>query len=140
MLYEWERVPFGSMYAAIFFQRFMENCLADYRDKFVAPDLGDVLVYSKSLKDLVNHLLQILQRFRGKRIKLKPSKCKLFQKQAMFLGHIITTEGYKVDPSLTKPITKFLGHPPRDIKGFLRLIKILLQTNPKLQFSCATTI
>ena len=52
----------------------MENGLADYRDNFVAPDLGDVLVYSKSLEDLVNHLLQILQRFKGKRIKLKPFK------------------------------------------------------------------
>ena len=33
-LYEWERVHFGLMKAATFLQRFMKNCLADYRDKF----------------------------------------------------------------------------------------------------------
>ena len=64
----------------------------------------------------------------------------VLSKTSQFFGHIVTTEGYKVDPSLTKPITKFLGHPTRHIKGFLKLIKILSQTYPKLHFSCVTTI
>ena len=42
----WERLPFGLMNAAVVFQKFMENCLADYRDQFATPYLDDVLVYS----------------------------------------------------------------------------------------------
>ena len=95
--------------------------------------LDDVLVYSKSFEYHANHLQQIIQQFTERGMKLKPSKCKFFQKQVKFLGHIVTAEGYKVDPSLTKSITKFLGDPPR-------LIKILSQTYSKLQFSCTTTL
>ena len=68
-LYEWERVPLGLMLAPAVFQRFMENCLVDYRDPLVAPHIDGVLVYSKSFEDHVNHLQQILQQFREKRMK-----------------------------------------------------------------------
>ena len=76
------------MNAPAVFQRFMENFLVGYRDHFAAPYLDDVLVYSKSFEDHVNHLKQILQRFRETGIKLKPSKCKFFQKQVKFLGQV----------------------------------------------------
>ena len=66
---------------------------------------------------------------REKGIKLKPSKRKLFKKQVKCLGNIITAEGYRVDLSLTKPIIKFLGDPPRDITGAWGLILVLLGYN-----------
>ena len=62
----------------------------------------------------------MLQRFRERRL-----KCKFFEKQVNFLGQIVTAEGYKVDLSLTKPITKFIGDPPRDIVGVCRFIGLL---------------
>ena len=36
-----------------------------------------------------------------------------------------STVGYKVDPSLTKPITKFLGDPPKDIAGASRYLGLV---------------
>ena len=51
--------------------------------------------------------------------------CKFFQKQVKLLGNIATAESYKVDPSLTEPITKFLGDPPKDIAGIRRLLCLL---------------
>ena len=63
--------------------------------------------YSKRFEDHVNHLQQILQQLRERGIKLKPPKCKFFQEQVKFFGHIVTAVGYKVNPSLTKAITKF---------------------------------
>ena len=71
----------------------MESCLADYRDQFEGPYLDDVLVYSNSFEDHVNHLQLMLQQFKGKGIKLKPSKCSFFQKQVTFLVYIATAEG-----------------------------------------------
>ena len=76
----WERIPFVLMSATAVLQRIRDNCLADCRDQFAPPYLDDVLVYSESFEDYVNCLQQILQRFRDRGIKLKPSKCKFFQK------------------------------------------------------------
>ena len=42
-----------------------------------------------------------------------------------FLSHIVTAESYKVDPSLTKPINKFLGDPPSDIKSVCKHVILL---------------
>ena len=61
----------------------------------------------------------------SKEINLKPWKCKFFQKQVKFHGNIVTAEGYKVDPSLTKPITKLVGDPLRDIAGVDRRLGLL---------------
>ena len=61
----------------------------------------------------------------SKEINLKPSKCKFLQKQVRFHGNTVTVEGYKADPSLTKPITKFVGDPPRDITGVDRFLGLL---------------
>ena len=113
------------MNAPAVFHRFMDNCLVDCGDQFAAPYLGDVLVYSKSFEDLANHLQQIQQRFRERGIKLKLSECKFFRKQTNFLGHIVTAKIYRVDPSLTKPMKKFLGDPPGDIAGFRKFLGLL---------------
>ena len=124
----WERIPFVLMSATAVLQRIRDNCLADCRDQFAPPYLDDVLVYSESFEDYVNHLQQILPRFRERGIKLKPSKCKFFKKKIKkikFLSHIVTAESYKVDPSLTKPINKFLGDPPSDIESVCKHVVLL---------------
>lgn len=70
-LYEWDRIPIGLKNAPAEFQRFMENILDDYRNKICAPYLDNVIVYSASLQDDIEHIHLILRRFKENGIKFK---------------------------------------------------------------------
>ena len=72
--YEWLRVSFGLMNAPAAFQRFMEHCLGDFRNNFTVPYLDNLLIFSKSFDEHLQHLRQVLQRFKKHGINIKPSK------------------------------------------------------------------
>ena len=78
-LLEWNRSPFGLTNAPAQFQRFMESCLDEVRDKFAVPYLDDVLVFSKKFEEHIDHLQIVRQILRSKGVKVKPQKCELFK-------------------------------------------------------------
>ena len=96
------RIPFGLSRAPGAFQRFMENCLGDLRDTVCIPYLDDIIVFSASFEEHVEHTRKVLRRLREHRVKLKPRKCKLFKKEVVFLGRVVSEEGYKLDSSSIK--------------------------------------
>jgi len=55
-------------------------------------------VIARSFSEMVSNLDQVLDRFRSSYLKLKPSKCKLFQRRIKTLGHLVSSEGYEPDP------------------------------------------
>ena len=73
------RVAFGLMNAPAYFQRLMEQFLDGYWDNFVIPDIDDLLIYSSSLNEHLQHLKLGFQRLKKFGIKIKASKCKLFR-------------------------------------------------------------
>ena len=83
-------------------QRFMESTLFHMRDEFAFPYLDDTLVFSDTLDDHLNHLKKVFQRLSEKGIKIKASKCKLFQRQVNYLGRFISSDGYQSDKANIK--------------------------------------
>ena len=60
--------------------------------------LDDIIIYSHNTEDHFKHLKEVLERLHTAGLKLKPSKCYLFQKSVHYLGHIISEHIVETDP------------------------------------------
>ena len=124
-LYEWVRIPFGLRNALGAFQRFMEGCLDGLRDEICTPYLDDIIVYSKSFQDHINHLRKVFQRLREHGVKLKTKKCKVFRREVNFLGRVVSAEGYKLDPATITPVLNLAKTPPKTVGQVRQVVGVL---------------
>ena len=85
--------------------------------------IDDILVYSKDREDHVTHLRVVLEALRKEQLYAKMSKCEFWLREVSFLGHIVSEEGIRVDPSKIEVILEW--KPPRnviEVHSFLRLV------------------
>ncbi len=119
-LYEYNTMPFGLSGAVATFQRCMELIMRGLQWSIVIIYLDDLIIHGKTFAEHLLHLDQVLGRLEGAGIKLKPSKCKLLQKQVTFLGHVVTEDGVKPDLGKVKAIREWpLPQCVRDVRSFL---------------------
>jgi hypothetical protein len=119
-LYEFTVMSFGLMNASSFFMDLMNNVFMDYLDKFEVVFIDDILIYSQSEEEHVNHLKMVLQRLREHQLYEKLSKCEFWINEVLFLGHIINKEGLIVDPKKVADILNWKA--PTDARGIKSFI------------------
>ena len=76
----------------------MEIALAGLQWTSCLIYLDDVIVFGKTFQEHLRRLELVLGRILSSGLKLKPSKCHLFQEEVAFLGHIVGADGVKPDP------------------------------------------
>ena len=91
--YECERMPFELTNAPVTFQRLMKTCLGDLNLHWCIIYLHDIVIFSKDLTSHPERLEAVFQKLEKAGLKLKPSKCELFQWQLTYLGHVISGQG-----------------------------------------------
>ncbi|XP_023028732.2 retrovirus-related Pol polyprotein from transposon 17.6 [Leptinotarsa decemlineata] len=112
--YVFQVLPFGLSTSVASFIRGLGEILGEV-EEFVIPYVDDLLVYSKDFCQHMSHLKIIFERFRRAGITLKLKKCNFIRKEIKFLGHIITSEGIKMDEDRIDAIQKFPI--PRNVKA-----------------------
>ena len=96
--WECERMPFGLTNAPATFQRLMETSMGDLYLKYCLLYLDDIVIFSKTYEDHIQRLEAVFQKLHQAGLKLSPSKCRFFQKEIKYLGHMISEAGVSVDP------------------------------------------
>jgi hypothetical protein len=106
-------MSFGLTNAPAYFMYLMNSVFMPELDKFVMVFIDDILVYSKSMKDHEEHLRVVLQRLRDHQLYAKFSKCEFWISEVSFLGHVISSEGITVDPSMVRDVLDW--EPPKSV-------------------------
>lgn len=97
--YEYTVMSFGLTNAQTTFQSLMNNIFAKYLRQCVLVFFDDILIYSKSTEEHLNHLKWVLGSLRDNHLSAKLSKCTFATGSVEYLGHIISVEGVSTNPS-----------------------------------------
>ena len=111
---------FGLSNAPAFFQELMAVVLHDCQG-FATAYLDDIMIFSETLEEHIEHLSIIFDKLRLHRLKLKLTKCSFLNWETHYLGFIISEEGIKPDenkveairslpvPTCVKEVRSFIG-------------------------------
>ena len=100
--YEYSKVPFGLAQAPENFLELMNKVLKGL--PFAIAYLDDIIIYSKTAEDHLDHLQQVFHKLQNAKESMKLSKCHFLTKESHYLGHILSATGINPLPLKTEAI------------------------------------
>jgi hypothetical protein len=90
-------MPFGLTNALTTFLRMMDNLLHPVTNSFVVVYLDDILIFSRSWEEHLQHIQQVLNTLRQHQLYANLEKCSFVMTQIQYLGYIVDEHGVHVD-------------------------------------------
>ena len=103
-------MPFGLTNAPASFQRALDLILSRFKWKTCLIYLDDVIIYSKSMEEHIDHVDGVLRCLSAAAVTLKIKKCKFFTSTVEYLGHIIKPDQLEIDRTNTQSLRE--AEPP----------------------------
>ncbi|CAB4009442.1 Hypothetical predicted protein, partial [Paramuricea clavata] len=97
----------------------------ELRDEIAIPYSHDVIVFSRTFDEHVEHLRTVLRRLREHSVKLKRRKCKLFKREVTFLGRVVSKDGYRMDPENINAVASLKNNIPHTIGDLRKMLGLL---------------
>ncbi|XP_073500291.1 uncharacterized protein [Phyllobates terribilis] len=139
-------MPFGLTNAPAFFQNLINDILRPLIGKNVVVYLDNILIYSPDLESHWRSVREVLQLLMDNSLFAKLEKCEFAVQRISFLGYIISSKGFEMDPVKVqavqewprpiglKSIQRFLGfanYYRKFIKNFSSIVKPLTDLTRK---------
>jgi len=112
--FEFTIMAFGLTGAPNTFQGAVNTTLHPLLRKCALVFFDDILVYSHTLEDHIQHLRQVFTLLARDQWKVKISKCRFAQQSISYLGHIVSHNGVSTDPRKIESIQQWPQ--PQNIK------------------------
>ncbi|CAF1575156.1 unnamed protein product [Rotaria magnacalcarata] len=97
--YQFTVLPQGITNGPATFQRLINHILGPSRWKYALAYIDDVLIYSKTFDDHIEHLNEICTVLKNARFRLNPEKCEIAQTQTDYLGHQVKNGEIRPSPN-----------------------------------------
>ncbi|GKF68636.1 reverse transcriptase domain-containing protein [Tanacetum coccineum] len=110
----YRKMPLGLKNARATYQRLVDKVFSDQIGRNLEAYVDDMVIKSTAKEDMLQDIQEIFNRFRSVNMKLNPKKCSFGVKEDPFLGHFITKQGIRANPSKVKAVTDL--EPPRTLK------------------------
>jgi hypothetical protein len=131
-------MPFGLKNGPSIFQRVMQGILAPYLWIFCLVYIDNIMVYSKTYEEHIDHLDKVLCAIEEAGITLSPNKCHLFYDSILLLGHKVSQLGLSTHEEKVKAILE-LERPKKlsQLQTFLGMVVYFLAFIPYYASICA---
>jgi hypothetical protein len=113
-LFEFTKLPMGINVGCQVLSRVVDYLFGDLKHKFLYNFMDDLVVYSSSYTEHLEHLREIFARLEKAGFTLNRDKLHLAQQEISFLGHSVSAQGIKVLGERVEAIRDF--PPPKNLK------------------------
>jgi len=83
--------------ASTTYQEMINDALRQYLDRFVIAYLNDIMIYSKILKEHIDHVFKVLECLDRRNLHLKPKKCEFHQEKIDFLEFVVERHEVRIN-------------------------------------------
>ena len=134
--FQYRVLCFGLSNAPATFQSVMNDIFRPYLGKFVLVYLDDILIFSKTPEEHIEHVRKVMEVLRHNRFYVKAKKCTFMKEELLYLGHIIGEDGIRPDPAKVAAIKEWAipkdKHQLRSFLGFGNYFRKFIQGYSKL--------
>ena len=121
--YEFRVMAFELTGAPATFQRAMNATLAPLLRRCVLVFFDDILIYSTTFEEHVQHIRAVLELLARDQWQLKLSKCSFAKSQLSYLGHLISASGVATDPAKIQTVAAWTSPTTvKELRSFLGLL------------------
>ena len=117
--FEFLVMPFGVTNVPATFQRLMNKIFREELDAFVLVYLDDILIFSQTLHEHIQHIRIALERLRTAKIYARLHKCEFFRDKKEYLGFDVSIQGVQPSPDKVKAVVEWpQPNSVKDVRSF----------------------